>query len=220
VLQRPRRPTSAWMPIRAWCTRCEARRATLRTWRKPTACCTAGKRMPLAIRATRESANVRMRKTASYGMYAGPAARPHRRVGAFPPGHRPRSGMPLKGVRSSHGQQPCLELVLHPGLASLVTAKLALQWLPEQIAGRLKQTYPGDLTLQVSQEAIYRSLFIQTRGALKKELLEHLRRTRGMRRSRRHTQKTSLHGQIPDTVSISERPTMVDGTGRARALGR
>jgi IS30 family transposase len=62
----------------------------------------------------------------------------------------------------------------------------------------------------VSHETIYRSLFIQARGALKKELLAHLRRTRGMRRSRHYTQKTAIHGQIVDAVSISERPACVE----------
>jgi IS30 family transposase len=61
----------------------------------------------------------------------------------------------------------------------------------------------------VSHETIYRSLFIQARGALKKELLEHFRRTRAMRRSRHHTQKTDDHGRIRDAVSISERPATV-----------
>ena len=67
-------------------------------------------------------------------------------------------------------------------------------WSPEQIAGWLKHTYPNDQSLHVSHETIYRSLFIQARGALKNELLEHLRRTRGMRRSRSCTQKTAIHG--------------------------
>ena len=58
----------------------------------------------------------------------------------------------------------------------------------------------------MSHETIYRTLFIQARGALKKELLQHLRRSRRMRRSRHHTQKTADHGQITDTVSIRERP--------------
>ena len=62
----------------------------------------------------------------------------------------------------------------------------------------------------MSHETIYRSLFIQARGALKKELLEHLRRTRGMRRSRSYTQKTAIHGQIVDAVSISDRPASVE----------
>ena len=95
-------------------------------------------------------------------------------------------------------------------LARIVTDKLRLQWSPQQIAGWLKHTYPCDESCQVSHEAIYRSLFIQARGALKKELLQHLRRTRAMRRSRHHTQKTGIHGRIIDAVSISERPATVE----------
>lgn len=95
-------------------------------------------------------------------------------------------------------------------LAHLVADKLQVQWSPEQIAGWLRRTYPGDETCQVSHETLYRSLFIQARGALKKELLEHLRRTRVMRRSRHHTQKTDDHGRITDAVSISERPAAVE----------
>jgi IS30 family transposase len=91
-------------------------------------------------------------------------------------------------------------------LARLVAGKLRLQWSPEQVAGWLKRTYPDDTSRQVSPETIYRSLFIQARGALKKELVAHLRRRRVMRRSRHHTQKTDNHGRIADTVSISERP--------------
>jgi Transposase and inactivated derivatives, IS30 family len=95
-------------------------------------------------------------------------------------------------------------------LAHLVADKLRLQWSPGQIAGWLKHAYPGDEDYQVSHETIYRSLFIQARGALKKELMEHLRRTRVMRRSRHHTQKTDNHGRITDAVSISERPATVE----------
>lgn len=95
-------------------------------------------------------------------------------------------------------------------LAHLVADKLRLQWSPGQIAGWLKQAYPSDENYQVSHETIYRSLYIQARGALKKELLEHLRRTRVMRRSRHHTQKTDDHGRITDAVSISERPSTVE----------
>lgn len=102
------------------------------------------------------------------------------------------------------------KLVDNPTLARMVAGKLQLQWSPEQIAGWLKRTYPGNEDFQVSHETIYRSLFIQTRGALKKELLEHLRRTRVMRRSRHHTQKAGNHGRIVDTVSISERPATVE----------
>lgn len=95
-------------------------------------------------------------------------------------------------------------------LARIVGHKLRMLWSPEQIAGWLKQTYPCDESHHVSHETIYRSLFIQARGALKKELLEHLRRTRGMRRSRHYTQKTAIHGKIVDAVSISERPACVE----------
>ena len=102
------------------------------------------------------------------------------------------------------------KLVEDRDLARAVTDKLRLLWSPEQIAGWLKHTYPSDETWHVSHETIYRSLFIQTRGALKKELLQYLRRTRGMRRSRHYTQKTDNHGQILGTVSISERPASAE----------
>lgn len=85
-----------------------------------------------------------------------------------------------------------------------------MQWSPQQIAGWLGRAYPDDEDYHVFHETIYRSLFIQARGALKKELLEHLRRSRAMRRSRHHTQKTDDHGRIKDTVSISERPGSVE----------
>ena len=95
-------------------------------------------------------------------------------------------------------------------LARIVAKKLRGLWSPEQIAGWLKHAYPDDENYQVSHETIYRSLFIQARGALKKELLQHLRRTRVMRRSRHHTQKTDTHGRITGTVSIRERPASVE----------
>jgi IS30 family transposase len=95
-------------------------------------------------------------------------------------------------------------------LADIVAGKLQFQWSPEQIAGWLKQTYASDEGYHVSHETIYRSLYIQARGSLKKESLEHLRRSRNMRRSRHHTQKTDDHGRINETVSISERPAGVE----------
>lgn len=102
------------------------------------------------------------------------------------------------------------KLVENRTLAHIVAARLQLLWSPQQIAGWLKHTYPNNERYQVSHETIYRSLFIQARGALKKELLAHLRRTRVMRRSRHHTQKTDHHGRIIDTVPISERPATVE----------
>ena len=109
------------------------------------------------------------------------------------------------------GRRPkTCKLAKNRTLAHLVADRLQMQWSPEQIAGWLRRNYPGDENFQVSHETIYRSLFIQARGALKKELLGHLRRARAMRRSRHHTQKTDDHGRILDTVSISERPAIVE----------
>jgi IS30 family transposase len=102
------------------------------------------------------------------------------------------------------------KLAKNPALASIVAKQLKKFWSPEQIGGWLKHTYPDDESLQVSHETIYRTVFIQARGALKKELLQHLRRPRTMRRSRHHTQKTDNHGRISNAISISERPPPVE----------
>lgn len=124
-----------------------------------------------------------------------------------------------QGYRASHADQAAWDqahrpqsckLAQNPTLARIVAQKLKMLWSPEQIAGWLKSTYPDDENYQVSHETIYRTLFIQTRGALKKELLQHLRRTRVMRRSRLYTQKRDDHGRISNTVSISERPPSVE----------
>jgi IS30 family transposase len=100
--------------------------------------------------------------------------------------------------------------VQNRALARIVAEKLKELWSPEQIAGWLKYSYADDENYQVSHETIYKSLYIQARGALKKELLQHLRRQRMMRHGRSHTQKTDTHGRIKDTVSISERPASVE----------
>jgi IS30 family transposase len=81
------------------------------------------------------------------------------------------------------------KLACRPFLRRTVSIKLQRQWSPEQIAGWLKRTYPGEQQNQVSHETIYRSLFIQARGVLKKELLEHLRAKRTIRRSKRASLK-------------------------------
>jgi len=109
----------------------------------------------------------------------------------------------------AHRAKTC-KLAKHPELAHIVAEKLQLQWAPRQIADWLKYTYPDDENYQVSHETIYKTLFIQARGALKRELIKHLRRSRAMRRSRHHTQKTSDHGRITNTVSIRERPAEVE----------
>lgn len=102
------------------------------------------------------------------------------------------------------------KLVRNQALAQVVAAKLRLQWSPEQIAGWIKHAYAVNKDYQVSHETIYRSLYVQARGALKNELLEHLRRERAMRRSRHHTQKTDDHGRIREAVPISERPATAE----------
>jgi IS30 family transposase len=109
----------------------------------------------------------------------------------------------------AHRPKTC-KLAENRTLAHIVAGKLQMQWSPEQIAGWLKHTYPDDESYQVSHETIYRSLYIQARGALKKELVQHLRRTRVMRRSRHHMQETDNRGRIVDAVSISERPATVE----------
>ncbi len=109
----------------------------------------------------------------------------------------------------AHRPKTC-KLAKNRVLAQIVAEKLQLQWAPEQIAGWLISIYRDDENMQLSHETIYKSLFIQARGALKKELLQHLRRTRAMRRSRHHTQKGPDHGQIVDAVSIRERPAEVE----------
>ena len=123
------------------------------------------------------------------------------------------------GYRAGQAEQAAWDRASRPklckladnrNLAHLVADKLKIQWSPEQIAGWLKCVYPGNEDYQVSHETIYRTLYIQARGALKKELLAHLRRTRAMRRSRHHTQKTDDHGRIVGAVSISERPATAE----------
>jgi IS30 family transposase len=99
------------------------------------------------------------------------------------------------------------KLANNPQLRQAVVRKLRLNWSPEQIAGWLKRTYPEDESCRVSHETIYRSLYVQARGVLKKELLRHLRSKRTMRRPRRAGDK---RGQIADLVSISKRPAAVE----------
>ena len=105
--------------------------------------------------------------------------------------------------------KPC-KLAVHRYLRQAVAARLALEWSPQQIAGWLKWTNPGNEARQVSHETIYRSLYVQTRGVLKKQLIAHLRSQRALRRSRHATMKGKRLGQIPDAVSIAERPASAE----------
>jgi IS30 family transposase len=92
----------------------------------------------------------------------------------------------------------------------MVASKLSLDWSPEQVSGWLKTEFPDDESMRVSHETIYRSLFIQARGALKKQLIGHLRSKRSMRRSKQGGTQGELRGKIPDAVSIRERPADVE----------
>jgi len=102
------------------------------------------------------------------------------------------------------------KLACNRSLSRTIATKLRLLWSPHQIAGWLKREYPEDESHQVSHETIYRSLFIQARGVLKKELQQHLRSQRAIRRSRHANQKRDGRGQITNAVSIRERPASVE----------
>ena len=104
----------------------------------------------------------------------------------------------------------CCKLATNPRLRQAVAGKLRLDWSPEQIAGWLKRTHPEDECNQVSHETIYRSLFVQARGVLKKELLCHLRSKRTIRRSKQAGLISDGRGQIKDIVSIRQRPAAVE----------
>ncbi len=108
-----------------------------------------------------------------------------------------------------HRPKQC-KLACHPMLKYIVATKLKRKWSPKQIAGWLKRTYPKEEHKQVSHETIYRSLFIQARGVLKKELQLTLRTQRAIRRAKQHSIKSEGLGKITNTVSISERPACVE----------
>jgi len=102
------------------------------------------------------------------------------------------------------------KLARHEELRQLVAARLSENWSPQQIAGWLKHTYPDDEAHQVSHETIYRSLFVQARGVLKKDLQAHLRSGRAIRRSRHASSKRDARGSLTDMISIRERPASVE----------
>jgi IS30 family transposase len=103
----------------------------------------------------------------------------------------------------------CL-LAMHVKLQTIVASKLILDWSPEQISGWLKIQYPEDQSMRVSHETIYRSLFIQARGVLKKDLIQHLRSKRRIRRSRQSRVSGHRRGQIVDAIPIRERPAEIE----------
>ena len=101
-------------------------------------------------------------------------------------------------------------LAVHEQLCEIVVSKLILDWSPEQISGWLKSQYPKNENLRVSPESIYRSLFIQARGVLKKELIGHLRSKRRIRRSQHASKSGHAKGQIVEAISIRERPAEIE----------
>ena len=108
---------------------------------------------------------------------------------------------------SSRRPKVC-RLATRPALREAVAAKLALEWAPQQIAGWLRHPYPDDPEMHVSHETIYLSLFVQSRGVLKKALVAHLRQRRTYRRPKGAAPHPG--GHIVDAVSIRERPATAD----------
>jgi IS30 family transposase len=138
-----------------------------------------------------------------------------------------RSIEPMKPLTRPRSQ-PCGPkawlLAIHVKLQSIVASKLILDWWPEQISGWLKIEYPQDESMRVSHETIYRSLFIQARGVLKKKLVGHLRSKRRIRRSQQSRDSGHRCGQIVDALSIRERPAEIEdraipGHGEGDLLG-
>ena len=109
----------------------------------------------------------------------------------------------------AHRPKPC-KLASNLQLRRIIAGKLKCHWSPEQIAGWLKKAHAGNEKLQVSHETIYRSLFIQARGVLKRELLQYLRSKRVMRYPRKTSKKGQGLGRITDAISIRERPASVE----------
>ena len=121
--------------------------------------------------------------------------------------------------RAEQGERRALEVARRPQrcklsldavLRDLVASRLAEDWSPEQISGWLVTEYPDDPLLRVSAETIYLTLFVQARGALKRELIGHLRRVKSLRRPRAQGRDNRGQGQIIDAVSIRERPAEAD----------
>ena len=132
-------------------------------------------------------------------------------------GRRPEAWMHYRAAtadatawRRARRPKRCL-LARHAPLRRVVAEKLAAAWAPQQIAGWLVSAYPTDPAMRVSHETIYRTLYVQARGVLKKQLVAHLRRQRTMRRARGAAQaRPGGRAQIVDAVSISERPPTIE----------
>ena len=173
---------------------------------------------PLARRRSRRALTLSEREDISRGVASGSSVREIAR-------HLDRAVSTVSREVTRHGGRPayrahaadeqawnsalrpkrCL-LAVNRKLRDIVASKLVLDWSPEQISGWLKTQDSDDRSMRVSHETIYRSLFIQARGVLKKELMDHLRSKRRMRRSRHASPSGQSRGQIVDAISIRERP--------------
>ena len=177
---------------------------------------------PAPRRRSRRMLSLDEREEISRGMAAGVSLRcVARRLGRAPStisrelkrngGHRGYRAAAADKRAWKQALRPKLcKLARHEELRQLVAARLSENWSPEQIAGWLKHTYPDDEDYRVSHETIYRSLFVQARGVLKKDLQAHLRSGRAIRRSRHATGKGDSRGNLVDMVSIRERPASVE----------
>src|SRR5688500_15042881 len=156
----------------------------------------AGGIAPPARRRSRLALTTTDREEISRGVAAGVAVRQIARQLARAPSTISRE-LQRNGGRGGYRAQPAdgrawqrarrpkvCRLAARPALRQIVADKLARQWSPQQISGWLRVTFPGDADQQVSHETIYRSVFVQSRGALKRALVQHLRRQRAHRRAR------------------------------------
>ena len=128
-----------------------------------------------------------------------------REVAAHGGRDRYRAGAADQGAWLRATRPKTCKLATNPALAAIVAEKLQRRWSPQQIAGWLKSAFPDNQQMQVSHESIYRTLFIQSRGALRKELTKHLRTGRVIRRPQ-GTRLPDGRGGRPGILNISERP--------------
>jgi IS30 family transposase len=126
------------------------------------------------------------------------------------------AGQPYRAVAAQvaaerRARRPKPRTLENPALHARVTADLEKRWSPEEIAARLRLDFPDDASMRACHETIYRALFIQGRGALRRDLTTRLRTGRALRRPRRRVDgRADPDRRIPDKVLISERPAEAD----------
>ena len=177
---------------------------------------------PAERRRSRRALSVAEREEISRGIAAGESGRVIARRLARAPStvsreiarnggrHRYRASHADRRAWDAARRPQTCKLAANRPLRELVAAKLAEDWSPQQIAGWLRVQHPDDPDTQVSHETIYLTLLVQARGALRRELIAHLRRVRSVRRPRSALSRSRGQGQITDAVSIRERPAEVD----------